>query len=78
MKLIVICALLLVSALADERPIYQLPEWLAAHNMDPTLFSRNQRFAPRVIGGNEATTGQFPYQAGLRLFIQNSNNVGLW
>lgn len=78
MKLIVICALFFASALADERPIYQLPEWWAARTMDPTLFIQNQMRAPRVIGGREARVNQFPYQAGLRLFIQNSNNVGLW
>lgn len=78
MKLLVIFALLFASAvLADERPIYEFPEWWVNRDFDPTPLIKSRFREGRIIGGNQATPNQFPYQVGLRLFIQNSNNVGL-
>jgi Trypsin len=78
MKLLVICALLFApAALADERPIYEFPEWWVNRDFDPSPLIKSRFREGRIIGGQEATPNQFPYQVGLRLFIQNSNNVGL-
>lgn len=77
MKLIVICALLFASAFAEERPIYEFPEWWSLRDFDPSPFMLNRMKTGRIIGGQESTPHQFPYQVGLRLFIANSNNVGL-
>lgn len=78
MKLLVICALLFASAaLADVRPIYEFPEWWVNRDFDPSPLIKSRFRGGRIIGGQEATPNQFPYQVGLRLFIQNSANVGL-
>lgn len=77
MKLLVICALLCASVLADERPIYEFPEWWVQRDFDPTPWIQSRFRGARIIGGNEATPNQFPYQVGLRLFIQNSDHIGL-
>lgn len=77
MKLLLICALLFVAALADERPIYEFPEWWTLRDFEPSAWIQSRFRGGRIIGGEQATPNQFPYQVGLRLFIQNSNNVGL-
>lgn len=77
MKLLVICALFFVLALADERPIYEFPEWWVQRDFEPSAWIQSRFRGGRIVGGQESTPNQFPYQAGLRLFITNSNNVGL-
>lgn len=77
MKLLLICSLLFALAFADERPIYEFPEWWKLRDFEPSQWIQSRFRGGRIIGGNEAAAAQFPYQVGLRLFIQNSNNVGL-
>lgn len=77
MKLLLIFALFCAAALADERPIYEYPEWWVNRSFKPSTWIQSRFKGGRIIGGQEATPNQFPYQAGLRLFIQNSNNIGL-
>lgn len=78
MKLFLLCVLLFVSAtIAEERPIYEFPEWWVNRDLDPLPILQNKFRGGRIIGGQEATPNQFPYQVGLRLFIINSSNVGL-
>lgn len=78
MKFVVICSLFLASAVfADERPIYEFPEWWMNRDIDPSSLIKSRFRSGRIIGGQEATPNSFPYQVGLRLFIQDSNNVGL-
>lgn len=72
MKLFVVLAFLVVSALAVELPITDLPEWWAHRGL-----AMPQNRAGRIVGGNEAGAHQFPYQVGLRLFIRDSTNIGL-
>lgn len=77
MKLLVICSLLFALALADERPIYEFPEWWKLRDFEPSQWIQSRFRGGRIIGGSEAAPAQFPYHVGLRLFIQNSVNVGL-
>lgn len=77
MKLLLICSILFVAVFADERPIYEFPEWWTLRDFEPTQWIQSRFRGARIIGGQEATPNQFPYQVGLRLFIQNSENVGL-
>lgn len=76
MKLVVICALLFASALADLRPIYEFPEWWALRSFEPTEWIQSRMRGGRIIGGQEAVPNQFPYQVGLRLTIPGSANQG--
>lgn len=77
MKLLVICALLFASALADDRPIYEFPEWWTLRDFKPSQLLQSRFRGGRIIGGNEASPAQFPYQVGLRLTIPTSENIGL-
>lgn len=79
MKLFVICVLLCAVSLtlADERPIYEFPEWWVIRDIEPTPWIQSRFRGGRIIGGQEARPNQFPYQVGLRLAITNSANVGL-
>lgn len=76
-SIIVIFAIFFASSLAYEAPIYQIPEWWVNRDLDPTPFFASDFRTGRIVGGQEARQNQFPYQVGLRLFIRNSNNVGL-
>ena len=76
MKLFVICALFLALALADQRPIYEFEEWWAIRDFKPSAWIQSRFRGGRIIGGQEATRNQFPYQAGLRLNIPGSVNQG--
>lgn len=79
MKLFVICVLLCAAGftLADERPIYEFPEWWAVRDIDPTPYIQSRFRGGRIVGGQEATPNQFPYQVGLRLSIPGNVNTGL-
>lgn len=76
MKLFVICVVFFALALADQRPIYEIPEWWAIRDFKPSAYIQSRFRAGRIIGGQEATRNQFPYQAGLRLNIPGSINQG--
>ena len=76
MKLLVICALLFASALADLRPIYEFPEWWAQRSFQPSEEIQSRFRGARIIGGSEANRNQFPYQVGFRLTIPGSANQG--
>ena len=76
MKLLVICALLFASALADLRPIYEFPEWWAQRSFQPSEEIQSRFRGARIIGGSEANRNQFPYQVGLRLTIPGNENQG--
>lgn len=79
MKLLVVgilcCGFLLILAHADEKPIYEFPEWWSVRDFSPRVESRVR--GGKIIGGREATQNQFPYHVGLLLFIKDSNEVGL-
>jgi hypothetical protein len=77
MKVLLICALFFTLALADERPIYEFPEWWALRDFEPSPQIKEGFRSGRIVGGQIASPHQFPYQVGLRLFIQNSANIGL-
>lgn len=76
MKLFVICALFFAVALADQRPIYEFQEWWAVRDFEPSAWIQSRFRGGRIIGGQEATPNQFPYQAGLRLNIPGNANQG--
>lgn len=78
MKVCLLFALIYFSAVsADERPIYEIPEWWVNRDFDPSPLIQSRFRGGRIIGGQQATPNQFPYQVGLRLFIRDSSNVGL-
>lgn len=76
MKFAWICGLLLVGVHAEIKSIYDFPEWWVNRDFSPD--PGNQKFRDmRIIGGQEAEVNQFPYQAGLILYLKNSTDVGL-
>jgi secreted trypsin-like serine protease len=71
------CGLLLLSARADEKPIYDFPEWWSVRDFVPAPSNDVRVRGGKIIGGREATPQQFPYHVGLLLFIKDTNEVGL-
>jgi len=76
MKLFVISALFFATVLAELRPIYEFEEWWALRDFEAPAWLHSRFRGGRVIGGQEATRHQFPYQAGLRLNIPGNANQG--
>lgn len=76
MKLHLLLALVSVSALSGKlKPIYEFSEWWADRDFDSAQW--NQSRSGKIIGGQEATAHQFPYQVALMLFMKGSSEVGL-
>ena len=75
MKLFTILALILVSVLAEVKPIYEFPEWWAERDFNPSQWKQNR--SGRIIGGQESKPHGFPYQVALLLFIKGTKDVAL-
>ncbi|CRL05097.1 CLUMA_CG018152, isoform A [Clunio marinus] len=76
MKLLLIFALCVVGTFAAEGPIYEFPEWWEGRDIKQSEYIQSKVRGGRIIGGQEATPNQFPYQAGLRLSFATTQNIG--
>lgn len=79
MKFLLIFAFLIaaVHAKSEMKAIYEFPEWWLLRDFDVDPWTRSIFRDRRIIGGQEATANQFPYQVGLLLYTKNSTEVGL-
>lgn len=76
MKLLLLLVLTFGSALSiNLKPIYEFSEWWAERDFDSAQW--NQSRSGKIIGGQEASPHQFPFQVALMLFTKGSSEVAL-